>query len=301
MSGKTSRQWLIDAAKLLKDAEVEHPHLVAEIILSKAIKRERASVIAHADELLSDEDEQNADDFLQKRVSGVPLSYVLEETEFFSLAIRVTPAVLVPEAETEHLVQAVLDIAASDEFKNVQELQIVDIGTGSGCILAAIAVNDARFTGFGVDISKDALEIAEYNLKKHKIIDRFKLVQSDIFASLTSKAEQNVQKFDFIVSNPPYIAEYDRETLRKEVLTQPKVALFGGSEGTEFTQKLIQQSVEHIQAGGYLILEIGQGTYNDIIEIATHIGYVHLNTINDYTNIERILVFQMQNPLRNKM
>ncbi|MCD4658179.1 MAG: hypothetical protein K8S87_11630, partial [Planctomycetes bacterium] len=149
MSGKTYKNWLSDANTRLNDAKVEFPHLVAEVILSRALNRERASVIAHSDEILSVEDLKKADELLARRCSGTPLSYVLEETEFFSLKIRVTPDVLVPEAETELLVQAVLDISTSQYYEDRKEITIIDIGTGSGCILAAIGVNDSRFVGFG--------------------------------------------------------------------------------------------------------------------------------------------------------
>ena len=296
MNGKTYKNWLSDAISKLNNVKVDFPHLVAEVILSNALSLERASIIAHSDNSLSIEELQIADEMLEKRITGTPLSYVLEETEFFSLKIRVTPAVLVPESETEHLVQAVLDIAAYPEYENMKEITLIDIGTGSGCILAAIGVNDARFVGFGTDISTEALKIAEYNLNLHDVSKRFQLIQSDMFASIpVSNKQESVQKFDFIVSNPPYIGFTERKNLRPEVLTQPDVSLFGGEIGTEFTIKLLSESYPRLKQGGYLIIEIGQDTQHEIIHTAEKIGFRYIKSIYDYTHIERILSFSKPN------
>ena len=300
MSGKTYKNWLSDAVSRLNKANVDFPHLVAEVLLARALTLERASVIAHSDNILSDEESRIADDLLHRRIAGTPLSYVLEETEFFSLKIRVTPSVLVPESETEHLVQAVLDISASSKYEKMKEITIIDIGTGSGCILAAIGVNDGRFIGFGTDISAEALKIAEYNLSLHNVLNKFQLIQSDMFASIRlNNNQKSVQNFDFIVSNPPYIALSERKTLRPEVLTQPEVSLFGGKIGTEFTIKLLAESYPRLKPGGYLIIEIGQDTQDEIIHAAEKVGFQYINSVYDYTHIERILSFQKPNQLQN--
>ena len=289
MNEITYQGWLDNAYKLLIEQEIIATDIVAQVILVKVTGATRAQLYAFPATVIPAVQASQADELLQKRLTGLPLSYVVEETEFFSLKITLDENVLVPESETEHLVEAVLNLAKTPQFKDSAKIKIADIGTGSGCILAAIAVNDSRFWGIGTDICEKALKIARANLTNHNVAQKFELIQADILKNITTEDFNN---FDFIVSNPPYIGLNERADLSKEVLYQPEVALFGGKQGYEFTIILMQQSYKHLKNQGFLIFEIGQGQEDIFIKFGNQLGFSHFSTIKDYTNINRILIFR---------
>lgn len=219
-------------------------------------------------------------ELLERRYNGEPIQYITGETEFYGLPFRVTPDVLIPRPETEHLVEIVIELAA--RFK---PLRIVDIGTGSGAIAVALAhhLPDAAITA--IDLSADALTIAQENAKRNGVTIRF--LQGDLLAPVAH------EKFDLIVSNPPYVPEPDRPTLSIEVRDhEPALALFAGPDGLDIYRRLIPQAFPCLIPNGYLALEIGYGQSSAIEALLTNSGFQQVEFLPDLQQIPRVAIAQ---------
>ena len=219
----------------------------AELLLLRVLGHDRAWLLAHAEAALSDEQTRQFEEWIERRARYEPVQYIVGETEFFGLAFKVTPEVLIPRPETEHLVEAVVARLPLDA-----RVRICDVGTGSGAIAVALEHALPRAEVTAIDLSAAALVIAKNNAERHGAGERVRLLESDLLAAVRG------ERFDAIVSNPPYVA--DGEILEAQVRSyEPRVALFAGPTGLEIYQRLIPQAREALVAGGWLILEIGQG------------------------------------------
>ncbi|MBX6394291.1 MAG: peptide chain release factor N(5)-glutamine methyltransferase [Alicyclobacillaceae bacterium] len=234
-----------------KRCGVDAPRLCAEVLLQRATGLGKAQLYAYGDRFLSEAERRLFREWVERRKAREPLQYIVGEVEFYGLSFAVTPAVLIPRPETEGLVERVL------RWRGLWEApHIVDVGTGSGAIAAALAVHwpEARVTA--VDVSRAALDVAKINLERHGVEARVTLVQGDLLGPLLDRGE----KADIVVSNPPYIPSGDVDRLQPEVSAfEPRLALDGGTDGLSAYRRLAAQLSSVLAERGGVALEIGDG------------------------------------------
>jgi len=240
-------QWTTD---YLTERGSETPRLDGEILLANACDCERIELYTTYDEKAPDSVRDAFRSLVRERARGVPVAYLVGKREFYSLTFRVTPDVLIPRPETEHVVLSVLE--KSKDWEDAETVHCIDVGTGSGVIAVCVARYISKARVLAVDISEAALEVARGNIVTHEVQDRVELMQSDLFGNVPED-----QLFDVVVSNPPYISEAELANVSAEVRChEPREALVGGSKGSEVLERLVPQSADHLRPGGYLIFEI---------------------------------------------
>lgn len=213
-----------------------------------------------------------------------PIQYVIGHTEFCGLDIMVNENVLIPRPETELLVESAKAMVCRFAGLPVSRLNILDLCTGSGAIAIALtkSVSDCRI--IASDISAEALDVARMNAERHGASGKIEFVKSDLFLNIKDK-------FDIILSNPPYIAKFEFETLQKEVLKEPRMALDGGEDGLDFYRKIISAAPAHLRSGGHIIFEIGFGQFNEIRKIIETNGIFKVVEVKkDFNNIDRVVI-----------
>jgi release factor glutamine methyltransferase len=254
----------------------------AELLLLHILQIPRTSLIAHPGRELSATQRTAYEDSIARRLHHEPVQYITGQQEFYGLTLKVAPAVLIPRPETEHLVEAVLKLLPAD-----QPLKIADIGTGSGAIAIALAIHLPQATITALDVSAEALAIATANAREHKVADRISFLQSDLLSALDRGAEA----FDAIVSNPPYVAETDRDTLHPQVRDhEPATALFAGETGLDIYRRLIPQAHTALKPNGLLALEIGHDQQNAVAALLQK--WHNLSFVNDLQRIPRVALAQ---------
>ncbi|MBB5344726.1 peptide chain release factor N(5)-glutamine methyltransferase [Tunturibacter empetritectus] len=264
----------------------EHAHRDAELLLLHTLQISRVTLIAYPDRDLSPAQDALYQIAIRRRLQLEPIQYITGEQEFYGLRLHVSPAVLIPRPETEHLVEAVLKLLPTD-----RGVKLVDIGTGSGAIAIALAVHLPLATITAVDLSLDALAIAEQNAREHNVADRIQFLPSDLLAAVKSHGET----FDAIVSNPPYIPEYDRPTLHPQVREyEPAAALFAGETGLDLYRRLIPEALSALKPNGILALEIGYGQQQSLTHLLA--GWNHVTFIDDLQQISRVALARKPNP-----
>ena len=235
----------------------------------------RAQFYANPDREVTPKQQAAYEAAIARRLANEPIQYITGDQEFFGLALRVTPAVLIPRPETEHLVEAVLA-----ELKSSPAPRILDIGTGSGAIAIALAHHLPQAQVVATDISSAALAIARENAARHNLADRIMFFESDLLASLSGP-------FDAIVSNPPYVPEADRATLHPQVRDhEPASALFAGADGLAIYRRLIPQALAALAPNGLLALEIGHGQRDAIAQLFA--GWSSARFVDDLQGIPRV-------------
>lgn len=277
----------------LRDAGVPSHTLAGELLLMHALGRDRAWLYAHLEEPLSAEVAARYFDAVAKRASGVPTQYLTGKQEFWGLEFEVTPNVLIPRPETEHLVEVALDRLGLREAKNGRPqttlgagLRIADVGTGSGCIAIALAreLPEAHF--YATDISSAALEVARRNAERHGVADRIRFVESDLLSELPD----DIAGFDLIVSNPPYISLRDIENVSRETfLHEPRIALFAGDDGMAIYPALIDQAAKRLILGGSLILELGHDSMLKVWPLLETPEWTNVGVTHDLAGIPRVI------------
>lgn len=264
--------------KQLGDSGLAHPRKDAETLLMGVTDLERADLIAHPERLLTEDERIRYQAVLARRRQSEPIQYITGHREFYGLTFKVTPEVLIPRPETEHLVEAALARIPLD-----RPFQIADIGTGSGAIAIALAVNRPFARVVALDISPSALDVSKKNAADHKVADRVRLLKSDLLDAVGD------EQFDMIVSNPPYIADADREALAAEVRDyEPATALFAGPTGLEVYERLIPQAAEHLRENGWLLLEIGAGQQLQLRQFLN--GWTEVGFVDDLQGIPRVAI-----------
>jgi release factor glutamine methyltransferase len=255
------RQSLSAAIERLTTARVPSPRMNAELLIMFTLDCNRAYLYAHPERELTADERQRYDEALARRATGVPAQYITGHQEFWGLDLIVSPAVLIPRPETEHVVETVVGLVPRDESSQDQrprtgvsaphELRIVDVGTGSGAIALALA-RELPFAEIdATDISAEALEVARANAARHELTSRIKFHQTDLLRGLPPG------EFDFVVSNPPYVGESEEDSVQLEVRKfEPRNAVFAGPTGLEVIERLIPQAHVALRAGGYLVFEI---------------------------------------------
>jgi release factor glutamine methyltransferase len=243
------------AAQLARDEPLRvQANRDAEFLLLHALQISRVTLLAYPDRELTPGQLELYKEAIARRLQHEPIQYIIGQQEFYGLLLNVSPAVLIPRPETEHLVEAVLQLLPAD-----RPLQIADVGTGSGAIAIALAVHLPLAEITALDLSPEALAVAAANAREHDVASRIRFLQSDLLASLPGN-EASANRFDAIVSNPPYIPESDRDGLHPEVREhEPAAALFAGPEGLDLYRRLIPQAYHALKPGGVLALEIGHG------------------------------------------
>ncbi|HEY7333416.1 MAG TPA: peptide chain release factor N(5)-glutamine methyltransferase [Bryobacteraceae bacterium] len=233
---------LLQGRQLLEDARIAAPRLTAEVLLAHAIGRERTWLYAHSDEELRELWWIHYGRYLHERLNGRPTQYITGRQEFYGREFLVTPDVLIPRPETEHVVEAVLERGSGAH-------RIVDIGTGSGAIAVTLAL-ETKGRVFATDISERALGVAARNARR--------LGAPVDFAACDIGSALRTEVFDFVISNPPYVPESGSGDIQKEVRDyEPGVALFGGPDGLDVYRRLIPDAWRLLRPGGFLIMEIG--------------------------------------------
>lgn len=283
----TVRGALRKAIAQLAQANTPSHHLAAELLLMHALKRDRAWLYSHPEAPLSPEALEKFFAWIARRASGVPTQYLTGTQEFWGLPFEVTPAVLIPRPETEHLIEVALGRLSPQRRR--ESLRVADIGTGSGCIAVALAMELSGADILATDISAAALEVARRNAQRHSVSARIHFLECD----LLPPAETGTRSFDAIVSNPPYIAQTQEPHLQHEVrLHEPAQALFGGRSGTEIYPRLIALAAQRLRSGGLLILEIGFGALESIRPLLGAPSWKDIRVLNDLAGIPRVLSAQ---------
>jgi release factor glutamine methyltransferase len=276
----TLDQSLRAGIETLTRAAAGSPRLTAETLLMFVLGCDRAYLFAHPERILTAEEEAQLDFALAQRLSGVPRQYITGHQEFWGMDFLVSPAVLIPRPETEHLVEAVLELGRA-----ISSPRIVDVGTGSGCIALALAKELPSAEIHAVDISSAALEVARTNASRLGLQERVRFQESDLLHAFSREAAS----FDFVVSNPPYVSELDRESLQPEVRDfEPHGALFAGETGLDAIQRLIPQAERALKLGGWLFMEIGQGQDSALGELLA--GWVDVRFVKDLQEIPRVAI-----------
>jgi len=249
----------------------------AELLLMHLLKRSRAWLITHDDELLADDLSVSYAELVKRRRKGEPIQYIRGETEFYGLPFRVTSDVLIPRPETEHLVEKVIELVS-----NFSAPRIVDVGTGSGAIAVALAHKLPQASITATDISSRALALAEENAKRNGVSIRF--LAGDLLAPVDG------ERFEIIVSNPPYVAMADCDSLDVEVREyEPAQALFAGEDGLEIYRRLIPAAFDALVQGGFGALEIGYGQSTAIADLLTRAGFERVEFVSDLQGISRVV------------
>jgi len=271
----------VDAAfKRFTAQDVPSPRLNAELLMMLVLGRERAYLYAHPDLELTPEEEFHYDKVVDERARGVPTQYITGHQEFWGLDLLVSPAVLIPRPETEHVVETVLELVK--ELKPVATLKLVDVGTGSGAIALALASELPRADIHACDISHDALEMARLNAARLGLEQRINFRKSDLLSAYAG------EKFDFVVSNPPYVGESEMDKVQKQVREfEPKIAVFSGEEGMDIYRRLIPEAREALKPGGMLVVEIGFSTEQKVKELLQ--DWADVQVTADLQGIPRVI------------
>lgn len=240
----------------LKNSNIECPKLKARLLMQFTLNKPRQYVIVNDMEELNEKERIKYFDAISKIRKGIPLEHITHQKEFMKLNLFVDENVLIPRQDTEILVEETIKIAQKTNAK-----KILDLCTGSGAIAVSLAKYLPQTDITAIDISNEALKIAKKNAINNKVENQITFVSSDMFTNL------NEEKFDIIVSNPPYIKRNVIEILDKEVKREPYIALNGGEDGLDFYRKIVKESYQYLKYGGYLCLEIGFDQKIDVIEL----------------------------------
>jgi len=267
------------STSILKANKIANPYLDSEILLSESINRDKKHIILNSKEILENKQLNNFNSLIERRRKGEPIAYLINKKEFWKNEFYVNENVLIPRPDTELIIDQVLKI-----YSKNSQLQILDIGTGSGCILLSILKERTSFYGTGIDISKKSINVSKFNANRLKLDNRVKFYNSDV-------DNFKIGKYDLIVSNPPYIELLSLKYLEKDVVNfEPKLALSGGFDGFSKIRKVISKASTLIKKNGKLILEIGFKQKNKVKEILKKEGFYINRTLKDYGNNDRCII-----------
>jgi release factor glutamine methyltransferase len=244
------KQAVDSAYQFFLQNDVPSPRLNAELLLMFVLGCDRAYLYAHPERQLNAEEQSRYDEVIRERARGCPTQYITGHQEFWGLDLIVTPAVLIPRPETEHIIETVLELMKDRQPS--ERLRLVDVGTGSGCIALALATELPQAEIHACDISEDALEIARVNAARLRLGHRVLARRSDLLSIYAG------EQFDFVVCNPPYVGESEADKVQKQVREfEPKSAVFCGHDGLEIYKRLIPEARAVLNPGGWLVMEIG--------------------------------------------
>ena len=267
-------------SNLLKEKKISSFILDSEILLSKTLSKTRENILTNLDQKISKKNVSVFKKYLQRRSNNEPIAYILEEKEFWSKKFYINKSTLIPRPETELLVDKILKI-----YKE-KKISILDIGTGSGCIIISLLSSLKNSNGIGVDVSKNAISTAQKNALKYKLSKRVKFFKKS-FKNIFSK------KFDLIVSNPPYIdSKYIKDLSDDIKRFEPRIALDGGNDGLDLIKKVIYKSTHILKINGMLALEIGNEQIKKVSKILIDNNFRIKHVIKDYkTNVRCLFAY----------
>jgi release factor glutamine methyltransferase len=264
---------------ILKASNIPNPYLDSEILLSESINKDKKYIILNAKEVLNSKQLENFNSFINRRKNGEPIAYLINKKEFWKDEFYVNKNVLIPRPDTELIIEQILKI-----YPKKSQLQVLDIGTGSGCILLSIIKERPNFYGTGIDISKKSINVSKINAKQLNLTNRVKFIHSSV-------DNFNIGKYDLIVSNPPYIELLSLKYLEKDIVNfEPKLALSGGFDGFSKIRKVISKASTLIKKNGKFILEIGFNQKDKVKKILKKEGFYVNKAIKDYGNNDRCVI-----------
>jgi release factor glutamine methyltransferase len=268
------------AFDLFIKSDVPSPRLNAELLMMFTLGCDRAYLFAHPERPLAEEEYSRYQEVIKERARGCPTQYITGHQEFWGLDLIVSPAVLIPRPETEHIIETVLELAQF-HFPD-GKVTIVDVGTGSGCIALALAAELPQAEIHACDISEEALEIARINAARLGLAERVQFRRSDLLAAYPDA------QFDFVVSNPPYVGESEADKVQKQVREfEPKIAVFSGWQGMDIYRRLIPQACAALKPGGWFVTEIGFSIEQQVKECLTE--WPEIQTKTDLQGIPRVI------------
>jgi len=270
---------LVQGKNILKANNIPNPSLDSEILLSESINKDNKYIILNSKKIINNEQLINFTSFIDRRKEGEPIAYLTNKKEFWKNEFYVNKDVLIPRPDTELIIEQVLKI-----YSKQSQLQVLDIGTGSGCILLSILKERAYFYGTGIDISKESINVCKINAKQLNLTNKVKFFHSSV-------DNFHIGKYDLVVSNPPYIELLNLKYLEKDVVNfEPKLALNGGLDGLSKIRKVISKTSALIKKNGKFVLEIGFNQKNKVKEILKKEGFYVNKVIKDYGNNDRCII-----------
>jgi release factor glutamine methyltransferase len=250
----------------------------SETLLLHVLENNKAWLLAHLDDEFPEDQAARFTQLIDRRLTGEPIQYITGETEFYGLPFRVTPDVLIPRPETEHLVERAIELAAAFDHP-----RIVDVGTGSGAIAVALALKLPAAQLTAIDCSTPALAVARANAERNGVAERIRFLEGDLLAPIARET------FDIVVSNPPYVPESDCASLSVEVRGyEPAQALFAGSDGLAIYRRLIPDAFAALVCGGFVVLEIGYGQQEEIRALLASATFEETGFTADLQGIPRV-------------
>jgi release factor glutamine methyltransferase len=279
----------------LREASVPSYTLAAELLLLSVVGRDRTWLYSHPEDEITDEQEERFLSLVERRANGEPTQYLTGKQEFWGLEFEVTPDVLIPRPETEHVIEVALDRLAVREIRagrkqtlSGEGLRVADVGTGSGCIAIALAKDLPGAKFLATDVSAAALKVAERNAQRLGFLDRIEFVKTNLLEGVSSSSSE--RRFDLIASNPPYISRREGPTLQREVREhEPEVALYGGEEGYELYAALVTQSAALLIPGGIVVFELGHNSLPAVQPLFETPDWDRVGVTNDLAGISRVI------------
>ena len=263
----------------LKSKNIESALLDSEILMSKVLKEDRSSVLLNSERSLSNQDYKNFRELISNRLKFKPIAYLTGQKSFWKYEFEINNKVLIPRPDSELIVEEVLKIC-----QNKQKIKILDVGVGSGCLILSILKERKHFSGVGVDLSKDCINVCKINATKLRVQNRLKLFKTDI-------DNFDLGKYDLVVSNPPYIKKLDLKKLHKDVINyEPKLALDGGLDGLSKIRKVIKKSSELVKLNGKLIIEIASDQKKMVKKILIENGFFVNKVAKDLSKNDRCII-----------
>lgn len=276
---------LKNASEILLKSGIIEARRDANVLLGFVLEKDRTFLIAHDDYELNDAEQKLFDKSIERRAKREPLQHITGKQEFFGLEFEVNKDVLIPRPETELIVENALEI-----LKDSENPRFCEVGVGSGCISVSILHELENASGKGLDISEKALEVARRNAEKHQVLQKFDMCISDVFDNLTD------EKFDLIVSNPPYISNREIESLQTEVKDfEPLNALTDGADGFSIIEKIIENAPQFLVSKGFLLMEIGFGQAEKVEAMIDRKIWCEIGFLHDLQNIPRTLKIRLIN------
>ena len=268
-----------EASQLLKRKKIKSALLDSEILMSKVLKRDRKFLIMNSGYEIVDKDYKNFRKLINSRLKRKPVAYLTGVKSFWKYDFKINEKVLIPRPETELLIEKVLEY-----YKNKENINFLEIGIGSGCIILSILKEKKSFLGKGLDVSKDSLKVCKVNAKRLGLNSRLKLFKSDIDNFILGK-------YDLIISNPPYIKNLDLKNLDDDIINyEPKKALDGGFDGLSEIRKVVKKSSELIKNRGKLILEIAHDQKNEVKKILENNNFYINKVVKDFAKKDRCII-----------
>ncbi|MDR3725521.1 MAG: peptide chain release factor N(5)-glutamine methyltransferase [Terracidiphilus sp.] len=278
------RQWIHQGeARLGAGPHPDRARRDAELLMLHVLGKDKAWLMAHPQEILTGEDAVRYYALVDRRLDGEPIQYIIGETEFYGLPFQVNRDVLIPRPETEHLVEKAIELAGGFHRSLIPQPRIVDVGAGSGAIAVALAAKLDYAEITAIDLSAAALAVARRNAKSNGVAGKIRFLQGDLLAPVAE------ERFEIVVSNPPYVPQGDRDGLAVEVRDfEPGLALFAGDEGLDIYRRLIPAAMGLLVPGGFVAMEIGFGQSGAIEGLLAETGFEQTEFVPDLQGIPRV-------------